>query len=63
MARPRGNDESSRNNPISEDEQLIGRRFSVEKERRAEEASLSDDVAERHKVMCKGDWPGTCGFR
>ena len=38
-----GNDESSR-------------RFGVEKERRVEEASSSDDVAEVHKVMCESDW-------
>ena len=48
-----GNDESSKNNPISEEEQLIGRRFSVEEWRR----SPSDDVAEMHKVTCESNWP------
>ena len=52
-----GNDESSKNNPISEEESLIGRRFSVEEERRVEETSPSVDVAEMHKVMCESDWP------
>ena len=52
-----GNDESSRNNPINEEEWLIGRRFNVEEVRRVEETSPSDDVAEMHKVMCESDWP------
>ena len=52
-----GNDESSENNPISEEEQLIGRRFSVEEERGVEETSPSDDVAEMHKVICESCWP------
>ena len=33
------------------------RRFGVEKERRVEEASSSDHVAEMHQVMCESDWP------
>ena len=45
--------ESSENNPISEEEQLIGRRFSVEDERGMVETSPSDDVAEMHKVICE----------
>ena len=40
-----------------ETKQLIGRRFGVEKERRAEETSLSDDVVEQHKVACESDRP------
>ena len=44
-------------NPISEEEQLIGRRFSVGEERRVEETSPSDDVAEMHKVKCESNWP------
>ena len=51
-----GNDESS-NNPISEEEWFIGRRFSVEEERRVDETSPSHDVAEMHKVMSESDWP------
>ena len=46
-----GNDEGSENNPISEEEQLIRRRFSVDEARRVEETSPSDGVAEMHKVM------------
>ena len=57
MTRLPGNDESSKNNPISEKEQLIGRRFSVEEERRVEETSPSGDVAEMHKMMCESNWP------
>ena len=36
---------------------LIGRRFSVEEERRVEETSPSDDVAEIHMVMCESESP------
>ena len=57
MTRLPGNDESSKYNPISEEEQLIGRRLYVEEERRVEETTPSDDVAEMHKVTCKSDWP------
>ena len=39
---------------------MIGRRFSVEEERRGEETSLSDDVAEMHKVMCESDQTSSC---
>ena len=52
-----GNDESSKNNPISEEEWLIARRFSVDGKRRVEETSPSDDVAEMHKAMCESNWP------
>ena len=64
-----GNDERSKNNPISEEEWLIGRRFSHGEERRVEETSPLDDVAEMHKVMCESDWQTsevaarTCRFR
>ena len=30
---------------------------SSDEERRVEETSPSDDVAEMHKVMCESDWP------
>ena len=57
VTRPPSNDKSSENFPISEEEQLIGRRFSVDGERREEDTSSSDDVADMHKVMCESDWP------
>ena len=52
-----GNDDGSGGGPIGGEEWLIGRRFNVEEERRAEETSSSDDIAEMHKVMCGSDWP------
>ena len=57
MTRLPGNDESSKNNPIIEEGLLIGRRLCAEEERKVVETSPSYDVAEMHKVMCKGDWP------
>ena len=61
MTRLPDNDESSRNNPIGEEVQLKRRHFSVEKECRVEETSLTDEFAEMHKVMCEAA-ARTCRF-
>ena len=59
-----GNDESSENNPISEEEWLIGGRC-IDEERSVEETSLSDDVAECVGVTVQTSDAAarTCRFR